>query len=114
MRQFFDVFGKFDVVLHIYIQEFCLFLIKIPKKAKNWLKSARKRHISDDFDFFLYFYAKTSRIQRILDVFIKFDVIFAYIVKILVYSSIYVHILDKHAANIVELDIVLVHHGTLF
>lgn len=27
---------------------------------------------------FLYFYAKTSRIQRILDVFIEFDVIFAY------------------------------------
>lgn len=69
------------------------------------------KHIREDFAFFLYFYAKTSRIQRILDVFIEFDVIFTYIVKILVYSSI--HILDKHAANVVELDIVLV-HGTLF
>ena len=71
------------------------------------------KHIREDFAFFLHIYTKTSRIRRILDVFIEFDVIFTYIVKILVYSSIYVHILDKHAANIVELDIVLV-HGTLF
>lgn len=56
---------------------------------------------------------KYARMRQFFDVFGKFDVVFAYIFKILVYSSMYIHILDKHAANVVELDIVLV-HGTLF